>query len=142
MLQSLLQIHNYDYICSEIMNNMTARLFKYLILTTCMILITQAMSGIFSYHDIIEEETIYPTLISSSDSEFAIPTNTCISSTSRTITTVRRTSESGNSGYTLLKSGKLINRHNSLLYYINLDRFPFGFTKSQIHLVSLGKLII
>lgn len=133
--------------------NMTARHIKYLIISACMILFMHVVSGKLYHNDIheelsiaqlvdaIEKSNIYPT-VNSSDSEFAIPANTLISSTSRTSSSIRRTSVTGFSGYTLMKSGKLINRHNFILYHISLNKFPYGFTKTQIHLVSLGKLII
>ena len=133
--------------------NMTARFIKYMLISACMILSTQAVSCKLYRNDKHEEQSIaqlindtdksniYPTA-NSSYSEFAIPVNTLISSTSRTSSSIRRTSDTGFSGYTLMKSGKLINRHNFILYYINLNSFPYGFTKTQIHLVSLGKLII
>ena len=133
--------------------NMTARFIKYMLISACMILVMQAVCCKLYRNDKHEEQSIaqlindtdksniYPTA-NSSDSEFAIPVNTLISSTSRTSSSIRRTSVTGFSGYTLMKSGKLINRHNFILYHISLNKFPYGFTKTQIHLVSLGKLII
>ena len=133
---------------------MTARLIRNLILTICMLIMAQMVSSKMcrnSNHcneviselvsDSVTPDYVYPT-INSTESEFGLPSGLSISNIVRTGTSIRKTSTIGFAGYTLLKSGKLINRHNSILYLINLNRFPYGLTKSQNHIVSLGKLII
>lgn len=133
---------------------MTARLIRNLILTICMLIMAQMVSSKMcrnSNHcneviselvsDSVTSDYVFPT-INSTESEFGLPSGLSISNILRTGTSIRKTSSIGFAGYTLLKSGKLINRHNSILYFINLNKFPYGLTKSPNHIVSLGKLII
>ena len=133
---------------------MTARFIRNLILTICMLFMVQMVSSniydnshicnevISEFTSYSETDFVYPT-INSAESEFGLPSSSSsITNTARTGTSVRKTTGIGFSGYTLLKSGKLINRNYSILYFINLNRFPYGLTKSPNHIVSLGKLII
>ena len=76
------------------------------------------------------------------DSELDIPRPTSVSNTPRADVQIKRPGSAGNSGYTFIKSGKLLNRNTTFSFHNNILLFPSGFSDHNHYLINLGKLII
>lgn len=90
-------------------------------------------------------------VIPSGNAAFAVPQTECrvprqsnAINCTRTITQTVRTNgiSSSRGGFTMTKSGKLMNPHTTSLFFESINLFPSGLTESSHHLISLGKLII
>ena len=90
-------------------------------------------------------------VIPSGNAAFAVPQTECriprqsnAINCTRTITQTVRTNgiSSSRGGFTMTKSGKMMNPHTTSLFFESINLFPSGLTESSHHLISLGKLII
>lgn len=128
---------------------MIKRILPYLIFPLCMFLCMQNVSESGNDGSSSESHDLAITRFSSdsfsfteADSELDIPRPTSVSNTPRADVQIKRPGSAGNSGYTFIKSGKLLNRNTTFSIQNNILLFPSGFSDHNHHLINLGKLII
>lgn len=130
-------------------HNMIKRILPYLILPLCMFLCMQNISESKNDKNLSDLQDLTTIQLSSdsfsfteADSELNIPRPTSVSNTPRANIQIKRPGSAGNSGYTLIKSGKLFNRNTTHSFQNDILLFPSGFSDHDHHLINLGKLII